>query len=227
MPSFKRVCYIIYYNCKLFLIKVGSVLLSLSVIVWIMQNFSFTFQYVPNTLHGKSMLQTIGELFAPIFAPIGLNNWGIVSSLLIGVFAKEMIISSFAIINNVSNCQDFDVQLGASLIASTSVITFTPITSIVCMVFTLLYCPCISTISVMRKEIGLKHTIISVIIHFLIAYIICFLIYNFWKMTGIVWGLLGVLIVTFSIISFLKAIKKNKLCVNCKECSKNCHKINF
>jgi ferrous iron transport protein B len=224
VPSFKRVFSIIHQNIKSFVIKVSTVILSFSVTVWIFQNFSFSFEYVPNVTGSVSMLETIGRWLAVIFAPIGLDNYGIVVSLVVGVLAKEMVVSTMAIINKVPNTNNFDAQLGASFLSSSFVITFTSATAIVMMIFSLLYLPCVSTMAVLKKEIGLKWTVFACILQFAIAYAICFLVFNF--LTGTLFAQLAigfaVLFGTALLLIFSKKLNKNSPCAfgPCKNCSK-------
>jgi len=229
LPNFKRVNSVIYQNCKLFVVKVSTILLSFSVIVWILQNFSFNFTYVPTSSYAVSMLETVGKWLCFIFAPIGLGNYGIVVSLLVGVMAKEMVVATMSIINKVPDTNNFDEQLGSSFLSNSFVITFSPVTAIVMMVFSLLYLPCVSTMAVLRQEIGLKWTFFACVLQFSIAYGLCFIIYNFATGTAIAKFLIGffVLLTTFLLLIFSKKLSgKNSFCpFSCKRCKK-CFAVN-
>lgn len=225
-PSIKQIALTVLENCKSFIIKVSTVLLSFSVIVFILQNFTFKFEYIPTSQSGASMLEIIGRKLAVIFRPIGLGNWGVVASLLVGIMAKEMVVGTMAIINKVPTSRNFDKTLGTTLLGSSFAINFTPQTALIMLVFSLLYMPCISTIAVLRKEIGLKYTILACVLQFFSAYTICFLLYNF--LTG---TLLARILITFGvIIAFIllcklskKVSSKGLLCnKNCKKCKENC-----
>ena len=223
LPSIKRVAKLILENCKQFIVKVGTILLSFSVIVWIFQNFSFDFQYVPNSLNSKSILQVIGETLSFLFSPIGLGSWGIVVSLIVGIMAKEMVVSTMAIVNKIPSSTNFDEQLGLSLISGGYAISLSPITAVIMMIFSLLYMPCISTIAMLKKEVGFKYTLLACLIQFSIAYIICFVIYNVYLgslFIKIVLIVFSILFVCFAI--YFSIFKKNK----CKGCSQysNCSK---
>lgn len=225
-PSFQQIGIVILQNCKSFVVKVSTILLSFSVIVWILQNFTFNFTYLPNVSSGVSMLQTIGEYLSIIFRPIGLDNWGIVVSLIVGVMAKEMVVGTMAIINKIPNSTNFESDLGLSFITSGFVISFTPQTAIIMIVFSLLYMPCISTIAVLKKEIGIKYTCLACFLQFSIAYIICFVLYQI--LTGsilskIVLSLSVIVLITLLFIISKKIAKKKGACgFNCKDCKKHC-----
>ena len=220
IPSIMNLIKSLYKNCKQFIARVGLLLLSLSVIVWILQNFSFGLKY---TTKG-SILQTLGEFVSPILAPIGLNNWGIGASLLTGIIAKEMIVSSIAIINNVPSGQNFNLVVGSSLLAG-NIIRFDNISAFVFMLFVLFYMPCISTMSVLKKEIGLKNTLIAVSIQFAFCYCLCFAVYNIAILTknyGIT-SIFIILAVVSVIASIYYVLFRKKRCNGlCDKCNVKC-----
>ena len=219
-PSIILLLRSLYKNCKQFITRVGLLLMSLSVIVWILQNFSFSLKYTTN----GSMLQQMGQFISPILAPIGLNNWGIGASLITGIIAKEMIVSSIAIINGVPNGNNFNLAVGSSLVAG-SIITFDTLTAFVFMLFVLFYMPCISTISVLKKEVGLKSTILAIIIQFTSCYLLCFVVYNLAKLIKIYkWATIFIIIggiIIIASISYL-VFRKNKCTHNCNNCDLKC-----
>ncbi len=225
-PSIKRVAKLIFENCKQFIVKVGTILLSFSVIVWILQNFSFDFQYVPTSLNSKSILQVIGETLSFLFSPIGLGSWGIVVSLIVGIMAKEMVVSTMAIVNKIPSSTNFDEQLGLSLISGSYAISFSPITAVIMMVFSLLYMPCISTIAMLKKEIGLKYTLLACLIQFSISYLICFVIYNIYLGSLFIKIILIALSICFICVSVYFSIFKKKKCQGCSQFS-NCSTKGF
>ncbi len=223
-PSFKRVWNIIGENLKQFLVRIGSVIVSVNIIVWVLSSFSFGFEYVVET-GGKSMLQTLGEILSPIFIPLGFGNWGATSALIAGIVAKEVIVSSIAIFNNVSAGGEFSIaDVSASLTDPMSAVYFTPASALSYMVFCLLYCPCAATMSVLSKEIGKKWTIISIVIQFVIAYMISmlvFLLFGAIEKFGaglVIGGALGVLAVCLSIVYLVLRRKKKSSCGNCELC---------
>ncbi len=195
-----------------FLTRIGCVILALSIVVWLLQNLSFSLNYVKFSGQ-KSILQVLGELFSPLFYPLGFSSWGAVSALIAGIVAKEVIVSSIAIFNGVTSS-----AISNSIIASTSVVHFTPASAMSFMVFCLLYCPCISTLATFRKEIGTKWTLFSVFSQFVIAYILSMLTFTLFKITEL-FGFLTTtvcLVILFIIIYSLIYFFKNRKCCHCK-----------
>lgn len=229
LPSIKRVLSIITENVKLFLIRIGTIIFALNMVIWILQSFSFTFKFV-STNGGKSMLQSIGEIVAPVFAPLGFGNWGATSALIAGLVAKEIIVSSIAMFNGVNVSGDgLKTQTMSSIMNPLSVVYFTPASALSFMVFCLLYAPCFATISVFKKEIGVKWTIIAIVLQFTIAYFMSYLFFNLYKVFdgsgsfNFIFILIGILTIFVSFIFVINKIRNKSLCSYCKG-NKNCEK---
>lgn len=222
----KRVLSVLWENVKLFLVRVGTLLVSMNVIVWLLSNFSFNLRYVAYS-DAPSMLESLGRLLAPVFAPLGFGSWALVSALIAGLVAKEVIVSSIAMFNGVTDTN----LIGQSLLNHASVIFFASGASVLSyLVFCLLYFPCLATASVLSKEIGRKWTFIGIIIELLSAYLVAFIVYNFaraFETFGALKILLAgfaVLVIILAIFTVVRRIKKRKLCPHCDKCARECDK---
>ncbi|MBR4407213.1 MAG: hypothetical protein IKT27_02765, partial [Clostridia bacterium] len=185
-PDFKKVCKIAWLNLKLFVVKITTIFISMSVIVWCLGSFDFAFNYVAQS-GGKSILQVLGEWLAPIFAPLGFGNWGAVSALIAGLVAKEVIVSSIAIFNGINSFGDASGQkLSESLMSSQSAVWFTPASALSFMSYALVYSPCLATMAIMKKEIGWKWTLIGIAIQLVVAYIVAFIVFNIFNLMEVV-----------------------------------------
>ena len=129
--SFKRITKVTWDNIKQFLLRIGSVIVCLNVIMFILSSFSFKFEYTKLT-NSQSMLECIGTVLAPIFIPLGFGNWGSVSALLSGLIAKETVVSSIAIFNNVTSNS---ASLQSSLYNPASPVFFTQLSAISFLIF--------------------------------------------------------------------------------------------
>lgn len=147
--------------------KIGTLIFSISIIIWFLSNFNFSgFTSIEN-----SFLFSIGNILAPIFIPLGFGFWQASVSLLTGLMAKEVIISSMGVI--------FGSNLDFILPSF-----FTPVSSISFLVFVLLYTPCISVLSTIKHEYGTKLMLTSVIYQLALAYSVSFLVFN---ILNIIW----------------------------------------
>jgi len=225
-PSFKRIFKIISFNIVDFLKRVTGVLFAFSIIIWLLQNISVNFRFIQNPSEEKSLLNFVGGLLAPIFKPLGFGTEGCVSALICGVIAKEVIVSTMAIINSVD--MNFGVEsLSKSFLNPKSPIYFTPISAFSYLIFSLLYLPCIATISVYFKELGKKWTFVALIVQFVSAYLVTFIFYrllllfNGLNFVSIMLALLIITLIALSIRFLLKIFKKPKICCfMCNKCKK-------
>ena len=224
--SLKRTGKVLLENSKHFLVKVGSIMISMNVIVFLLSSFSFSFSYCPDGT--GSMLQTIGKFLAPIFAPLGFDNWAVVSALLAGLVAKEVVVSSIAMFNGIDSSATR--LISESLLLPTSVVYFSSNASVLSfLVFSLLYVPCIASVSMLIQEVGKKWTIIGVLIELVTAYIVSFLVFNIafaieifgWSAVLV---LLAIIFILISLVFIYKFIKRKKCPYNCENCHKKCSK---
>ena len=93
----------------------------------------------------RSMLAAIGRFIAPIFKPLGFGEWIPATALLTGLSAKEAVVSTLAVLTNVS-----DVSLLPAVLAQ----TFTPLAAASFLTFTLLYMPCFAAVAAVKRELG-------------------------------------------------------------------------
>lgn len=142
---------------KGFLIKVVTVMFYMSVAIWAMSSFNFG-GFTQNI--NESFLSYLGKIIAPIFAPLGFNDWRISVALITGLGAKEVVVNSLLIL------------FGNLSTGLTSV--FTVITAYTFLIFCALYTPCIATLATMRKEYGNKMMFASLFYQFGLAWIVAF-----------------------------------------------------
>lgn len=161
LPSFKNVLKQVYEKAKSFLIKAGTIIFAMSVVIWFLSNFSFSGMVDVN----DSILASIGNFIAPIFKPLGFGNWQSSVSLLTGILAKETVVSSMGVIF-------------AGDLAATLPLYFTAASALSFLVFVLLYTPCISVLGAMKKEYGAKFTLFSITYQLLLAWIVSLIVYQ-------------------------------------------------
>lgn len=209
IPSMKRVMKVLWENVKLFVVRVGSIIISMNVIVWLLSNFSFSFAYVGTS--GGSMLESIGRFISPIFIPLGFGNWGASSALIAGLVAKEVVVSSILMFNG-----------GLSIVDPSSAVYFSnPASVISFLIFCLLYSPCMATIAVLDKEIGKKWTIISIVMQLAIAYLTSLFFYNI-LLACLNFGVWQTILVLFGVLIVIASILVVFEKVKCKKCSGDC-----
>lgn len=143
MPSLSSLLKNSWEKCKGFIIKAGTVIFAMSVVIWLLQNFDMSLRMTDDGT--KSIFAQIGRFIAPVFAPLGFGNWESSAAILSGVVAKEAVVTTFGVL--------LSVQGGTALNAALTQM-FTPLSAFSFMLFTLLYIPCISAFFTIRKEMG-------------------------------------------------------------------------
>lgn len=166
IPSLKNTWHLMWNKTKEFLIKSFSVIFIASLVIWFLKSFNQELVYVPES---ESMLAMIGQKILFIFEPLGFSDWRIVTSIIVGISAKEAILSTLSILTNAnSNILPIIIE---NMFTRASAISF--------LSFVLLYTPCIATIGIIKKEFGIKKAIKMVFNQFFIAYLISFFILHF------------------------------------------------
>ena len=161
LPSLKNLFVQLYEKSKNFLIKAGTLIFAMSIILWFLSNFNFSGMTDVN----DSILASIGGFIAPIFKPLGFGNWQSSVSLLTGLIAKETVVSSMGVIF----AGNLEVMLP---------LHFTALSALSFVVFILLYTPCITAVGTMKKEFGTKITLFSITYQLILAWSISFLVFN-------------------------------------------------
>ncbi|MEH6892063.1 ferrous iron transport protein B [Bacillus sp. JJ864] len=157
---------------KGFVRKAGTFIFGGSVVIWLL-NYAGPSGFGVDM--GDSFLAMIGGLFAPILAPLGFGTWQAAASLLTGFLAKEVVVSTMAIIYSVKE----------DVLGNVIGTHFTTLSAYSFMFFILLYVPCLATVAVIRRETGsLKWTIFSVVYPLVVAYVLTLAIYQVGSMLG-------------------------------------------
>ncbi len=218
LPKFTKLLKDVFVVVKNFVFKVGFLVLLFGVIIWLLQNFSLSLKFLNGDNFEESILYNISKFLAPVFKPIGLGGVGIVCALLLGFFAKELIVVGFVIINEVSAS---GVALTQSLISASSVCSFTKVTSVVFLVFILIYSPCVSAIASIKNELGLKTAYFVAVFQFVLAYCVSFITNLILTNFNIFNILLVLIVIAIMWLFVLKLKRKTKTCRgNCCDCRK-------
>ena len=168
LPMVSSVCKNTWDKCKGFLVKAGTIIFAMSIIIWLLQSFTPSLEYTSDS--SVSLFAYLGGLIVPILKPLGFGNWKTGVSLLSGLVAKEAVVSTMLVLYSASN----EAALSSAVLNS-----FTPLSAFSFMVFCLLYMPCISAFVTIKKEAGsIKWAFASAIMQCTIAYIVSLLVYQ-------------------------------------------------
>lgn len=155
-------------KCKSFIIKAGTIIFAMSIIIWLLQSFTPTFSYTQES--SDSIFAYFGRIIAPVLIPLGFGTWKAAVSLLSGLVAKEAVVSTMLVLYSASN----EAALSTAVLEA-----FSPLSAYSFMVFCLLYTPCISAFVTIKKEMGsLKWALASSIMQCIIAYLAALFVYQ-------------------------------------------------
>lgn len=180
VPSAKYVCKDVFDKVMAFIKRAGSVILLSSIVIWFMLSFSFKLEYGVDI--ENSILASIGKSLSWLFYPIlGELSWEATVSAIQGLVAKEQVVSSMAIIANMSE----ETLVSSTLFSGSAFGFFTPASAYAFVAFNLFSVPCFGAVGAMKKELGgLKKTIKAVCLQFIVALIVSSLIYIIGTLIG-------------------------------------------
>ena len=155
LPGARNVGHLLWDKTKDFLQRAFTVIFVASIVIWVLQSFDFSLRLVDPQ---ESMLAKIAGVVAPLFGPLGLGDWRIVTALVTGFLAKESVVSTLGVLN---------------VTASMTALTAVPM-----LAFCLLYTPCVAAIAAVKRELGWKWALIMVLFQCAVAWGVALLAYR-------------------------------------------------
>lgn len=170
MPTMKTSLMHMWDKGAQYLRKMGGIILFASIIVWALNYFPHhdavaetQAEIIANSSpeinpETDSFLEMMGKAVNPVMQPLGFH-WRATVAIVAGIPAKEIVVSTLGVVD------------GTNEFSIASALSF--------MVFVLLYCPCIASITAIVKESGSwKYGAFSVLYNTLVAWIAAFIIYH-------------------------------------------------
>lgn len=150
-PDAKTIFMVIWSRIIAFARKAGTVILAVSVIIWIIS-------YFPAGAVEKSWLASLGRLIEPLGVPLGLD-WKMITALLTGLVAKETVVATLSVLYSVG-------EGGLTLVLPT---VMSHASAAAFLVVMMLFIPCVATMAVLRQEMNSSKWFYSTIIMTLIV----------------------------------------------------------
>ena len=174
VPSLKGILLHTWEKVKGFLRKAGTIILACSIVLWALSIFPLGVEYGS----ADSLLGMIGNVIAPIFAPLGFGTWRAAVAIIAGLAAKEVVVATFGTLAGMAE----DDEAGITSLVHD---TFTPLSAVSFMAFTLLYTPCFAAIGAIKQETNsYRWALTMCCITLVTGYIVAFLIYNVGLLAG-------------------------------------------
>ncbi len=137
MPGAKNVLRLMWEKAKDFITRAFSVILVATVVVWFLKTFDMHLGLVEDS--SQSIMGQLAGVLVPIFEPLGLGDWRIVTSLISGFMAKESVVATMEML--------FKEGITSAL---------TALSAATLLVYSLLYTPCVAAVASIKREMGGK-----------------------------------------------------------------------
>jgi len=132
MPQPANVAHLLWDKTKDFIQRAFTIIFLATIVIWFLQTFDFRMNVVEDSK--DSILAWVAGIITPVFGPIGLGDWRLVTALISGFLAKESVVSTMEV-------------LGVTA-------ALTTVTAVPMLIFSLLYTPCVAAIASIKRELG-------------------------------------------------------------------------
>ena len=161
LPGAKNVGHLLWDKAKDFLQRAFTVIFMATLVIWFLQTFDLHLTQVTDSQN--SILAHVAGVIAPIFKPMGFDDWRISTALITGFLAKESVVSTLSILFG-----------GTEALMS----LLTPLAVVSLLTFCLLYTPCVAAIASIKRELGGKWAVAVVVLQCVIAWIAAFAVHT-------------------------------------------------
>ena len=144
LPTLKSVAMLLWDKARDFLQRAFTVIFVATLAIWFLESFDLHLNFVTDS--SRSLLASIGRILAPVFRPLGFEDWRVTTALITGFTAKEAVVSTLGILTGAGT-----EHLSAALSG-----LFTPLSAVSFLTFTLLYTPCVAAVAAIGRELGGK-----------------------------------------------------------------------
>ncbi len=152
LPDIKTVLLETWDKGKGYLIKAGTIIFAMSVLIWFLSSFNSNGMAEDES---DSYLQSIGSATSVLFAPQGFDTWEAGAAVITGVLAKEAVVSTLGILygaDDISTEAEDAEETSGTLMETAMGSAFTPLSALAFMIFTQLYSPCVTALGTIKKE---------------------------------------------------------------------------
>lgn len=184
IPDMKTVLLETWDKGKGYLIKAGTIIFAMSVILWFLSSYNFAGQVEDMS---ESLLASLGGIMSTLFVFHGFDTWEAGSAVITGIMAKEAVISTMGILYGLPDLSpDTETVEAVGMVANTGLqVAFTTMSALAFMVFSQLYTPCMTALGTIKKEAGgWKWMLFSAVGTFVVAWIVSLLVYQIGTLLG-------------------------------------------
>ncbi len=188
-PTIKGLFIHMWERGVVYLKKAGTIIFVGCVFVWFLSNFPWNPQYSAFEKMEKSYAGRLGKTIAPVFRPLGFDNWKVSVGLVGGFIAKEIVVGTLGTLHSVAEADEESETLRQALQNATrpdGSKLYNPLVAYSLMVFVLLYIPCVAAIAVIKRETNSwRWPAFTALYTTAVAWIIAFIVYQGGRFLGL------------------------------------------
>ena len=205
MPGFRNLMLHLWDKAKHFIQKAFTIILMSCIVIWLLSNFGWSWNYVGEQEMDQSILASIGKFLQPLFTPLGFgsqlnaNGWVFAVAALLGLIAKEDVIAAFGALaaclgatmmgGMEEGVEEVAIMIAATGIGIPALISF--------IAFNMLTIPCFAAVAAARGEIGKEKFKWTLLFWIVVSYLTSTVIYTIgeyvWPVA--IWAVVAVLAV--------------------------------
>ncbi|MCM1030733.1 MAG: ferrous iron transport protein B [Oscillibacter sp.] len=182
MPTMRNTLLHMWNKAGQYLKKMGTIILFASVLIWALGYYPRHAEYAkqsPEQME-NSYIGRVGKAIEPVIKPLGFD-WKMGVSIITGLAAKEIVVSSMGILYHVPDAEENVQALAANLQQQRDAAghpVFTPLVAYCFMLFVLIYFPCMAVIAAIRKEAGGRWALFTIFYTTSLAWLVAFCVYQ-------------------------------------------------
>ena len=159
MPTVGNVLRSMWERGWSFIKKAGTIILLSTIILWFLMSFGWVdgkFGMLDAEQLNDSILASIGNVIAPIFAPLGWTKagegWKMAVAAITGLIAKENVVATFGMLFGFAEVAEDGSEIWGNLAQ-----VMTPIAAYGFLVFNLLCAPCFAAMGAIKRELNISN----------------------------------------------------------------------
>ena len=177
MPTVGNVLRSMWERGWSFIKKAGTIITLSTILLWFLMSFGWvdgSFGMLESEQLNDSILASIGNVIAPLFAPLGWGDWKMAVAAVTGLIAKENVVGTFGILFGFAEVAEDGTEIWGQLAGS-----LTAVAAYSFLVFNLLCAPCFAAMGAIKREMNnAKWFWFAIGYQTLLAYVVSLCIYQ-------------------------------------------------
>ena len=152
MPTVGNVLRSMWERGWSFIKKAGTIITLSTILLWFLMSFGWvdgSFGMLEAEQLNDSILASIGNVIAPLFAPLGWGDWKMAVAAVTGLIAKENVVGTFGILFGFAEVAENGTEIWGQLAGS-----MTAVAAYSFLVFNLLCAPCFAAMGAIKREMN-------------------------------------------------------------------------